>query len=369
MRKDARLAFLRRFIESLELALSKLDAIVIGTSSSLGRAGTTSSTQSCVACDRPLRMRITSTPLHKLQSKLIQNQELSPRTKRKKIQTQLQSSIGTPSFHSNVHTTTRVGKKKGEEIAGIDTLQKKNEGNQSSKLLGIDYFADTILDPTPPVEGNETMTDENVDGVDDQPNEQQLQQQSPQQEGETLTQSQSTSALANELRNLVKLSASNNLITSPSSTAMMGYSKSQSKLQTKRPKSAGCASVSGMNSTGNGNKVLKSTQITYQGNTTSIATSTGTTATELTPKYVKKGGFKMRVNRTMPQEKLVESITSSTYSRDISFPSPSNQSKDSAGAFLPSPDIKKIKPIDLIPPTNESSVEELNLSSYCREKE
>ena len=183
-----------------------------------------------------------------------------------------------------------------------------------------------------------------------------------------MIQSQSTSALANELRNLVKLSASNNLAsTTPTTTGLLGYSKSQSKIQTKRPKSAGATSA-GASASGT-NKIIKSTQITYQGNNNHNNNShnnvinTSTTSSDLTPKYVKKGGFKMRVNKTMPQEKLIETI-SSNYLRDMSIPSTLSQGKDSV--YLPTPDIKKIKPVDLIPP-NESSAELLNLSSYYQE--
>lgn len=395
VRKEARLTFLRRFIESLELALSKLDAIVIGTSSSLGRSNTggiTSSSASCIACDRPLRMRITSTPLHKLQSKIIQNQELSPKTKRKRLQNQVQSTITIPSFHSNVYTTTRVGKKKGEYINGIDTTKKNINGNDGNdtKVLGMDYFTETIHEDNSinqlnneenhnhnhKSENNEN--NENVDGETNQnqklelniqiENNEQLEHEETQ-----LIQSQSTSALANELRNLVKLS----------STGVMGYSKSQSKIQTKRPKSAGAGTIN-MNPSGT-NKPMKSTQITYQGNNHNgnnngnnynNALIPSSSTSDITPKYVKKGGFKMRVTRTMPQEKLVETI-STNYLRDISFPSPVNNNQGGitttttttsggSGIFLPSPDIKKIKPIDLIPP-NESSSELLNLSSYYKE--
>lgn len=65
---EARAIFVKRFIDALDLALLKLDTIVLSASSAFGRnqnsisgrPGASNQSSSCIACDRPLKMRTTS---------------------------------------------------------------------------------------------------------------------------------------------------------------------------------------------------------------------------------------------------------------------------------------------------------------------
>jgi hypothetical protein len=362
VRKEARLTFLRRFIESLELSLSKLDAIVVGTSSSLGRttgthsnnggggAGPTGSA-SCIACDRPLRMRVTSTPLGKLHSRVVHNQELSPKSKRKQLQTQqhLHTSSAT---HQQQHTSSAGfgsgGKKKGGlQFGGMTFPISSVNAGQSSPM---DAFESTLN------LNSRGAISEEVSGSLQEDNEQQQQNQG---EGEDQGQgqgeegeeeedqekipppsptAQSTSVLANELRKLVKLSSStpqlpssssSALPSSASATALSGYSKSSARGQpqaNRRPKSAGPAGH-----LPNSSAKIKPTQLTYGGpafpsHTAPPAASGVGAGEELVPRYVKKGGFKMRANKTMPQERLVENLSKNYFQlQDQSFPQTQTQ--------------------------------------------
>jgi hypothetical protein len=343
VRKEARLTFLRRLIESLELSLSKLDAIVIGTSSSLGRLHgnghpSSSAPASCIACDRPLRMRITSTPLGRLQARVAQNQELSPKSKRKQLHSQAQrhppsQHTSSESFHSNALTSSTSGRKKGLMFGGM-TLPTADPSSllPPATTLGMDHFQQTLamseddsVVPSPRALIPDTVTDTGIELNKGQ-----------QATGEANDVTQSTSVLANELRKLVKMSASTpqlsstigpgigtstEIATSTSTTALTGYSKSLKKNSSQRPKSAGPAAAA----SGGGSKI-KSTPLTYTGPLAGGAGSGGggallpaSSEDVVTPKYVKKGGFKMRTTKTMPQERLVESLSRS-YLQDQSFP-------------------------------------------------
>lgn len=74
VRDEARLIFIRKFLNCLDLALSKLDTIVLGTNTAFGRnnsnPNSSSQAASCIACDRPLRVRLAATEPGKLEERL-----------------------------------------------------------------------------------------------------------------------------------------------------------------------------------------------------------------------------------------------------------------------------------------------------------
>jgi hypothetical protein len=340
------MTFLRRFIEALELSLSKLDAIVVGTSSSLGRMGEKEDRGSCIACDRPLRMRMTSTPLGKLQQRVLQNQELSPKTKRKKLQGLTSTS---PSFHSNPYTTTTVGKK---------SQGMKGAGDHSSHL-GIDHLQATLesSDPSAEKRGNE-IADYQEDGQVREDHE---------------VKGEDTAVLPNELRKLIKSTTASQ----STATAIVSYSKST----TKRPKSA-CGVVNSAGKKERERYPLTSTSPApiSLGQSPHIPNTSGSNSTS---KYIKRSGYKMKLSSHMSQERLIESLTSN-FIRDISIPSShSSPSLATPNVYLPSPDIRRLDPESVrekertgresksetnTPRSTQqtNSVELLNLSSYIQ---
>lgn len=272
---------------------------------------------------------MTSTPLGKLHSRVVQNQELSPKSKRKQL-SQMHQSHTSPSFSS---------KKKGGLSLGGMTFPISSTvaaAAKSSGISAIDFFQNTITEEvSDSLPGEEQREGEEQEKEERHPEGEELPVTSPSSipmaiSGEDgseivggLVGSQSTSVLANELRKLVKLSSSTAELPSSSSTALRGYSKTpstskrQQQHQTKeRPKSAGPAGY-----LPNSTTQIKSTQLTYGGPTLpgGGGGGTGTTSEDLVPRYVKKGGFKMRVSKTMPQERLVENL-SKNYFQDQSFP-------------------------------------------------
>ncbi len=67
-RKEARAVFHRRFLSTLDLAMSKHDSTVMTAPSTFGNRPAQQPGGSCMACDRPLRMRYRSRPLVYLHS-------------------------------------------------------------------------------------------------------------------------------------------------------------------------------------------------------------------------------------------------------------------------------------------------------------
>jgi hypothetical protein len=296
-----------------------------------------------------------------------QSQELSPKSKRKQLSQTHQQHTSTSSFPPASASGHGSGKKKGGLLLGGMTFPISSSAASAAKSPGVsamDFFQNTITEEVSdslPGEGQEQREEEDLaeERQEEEHQKEELPVTSPRAasgEGGTqggagggLAESQSTSVLANELRKLVKLSSSTPQL--PSTTALSGYSKAptsargqkQQHQTNRRPKSAGPAGH-----LPNSTAKIKPTQLTYGGPSLPGAGGGGggmgmPSGEELVPpRYVKKGGFKMRASKTMPQERLVENL-SKNYFQDQSFPQrppPQIQGQSQgvgAEIFFPSP--------------------------------
>lgn len=173
MRNEARIIFLQRFVDAVDMALSKLDTITLSAPSSLGRNQSNvsgknnnrGSVPACMACDRPLRLRMTSKPLGRIQASIEKQLQKLPVNEKNKQLLKVKTDDIKRQQASDSNGTLKIS-------ASSPTLRSRPQSAApfSSNLVNVnsveDRFNDTGLD-NPYLSKTTSMIPSNVASFND----------------------------------------------------------------------------------------------------------------------------------------------------------------------------------------------------------